>query len=68
MELLHIADTGTHLGGPALVAVVAASGGILAGAFFVFGLPAILQRREGVPRDDRAEKPGIANEDDRPRY
>jgi len=66
MELLRIADTGTHIGGPGLVAVLATSAGILAGAFFVFGLPP--QRREGVRRDDRAEKPRIANEDDRPRY
>lgn len=47
MALLHVADSASHLGAPRLLGVLAASAGVIVGAFFVFGMPAMLQRRHG---------------------
>ncbi|MEX0781437.1 MAG: hypothetical protein WD557_02225 [Dehalococcoidia bacterium] len=45
MTFLHIADSANHAGFGGPVGWVAALVGVGAGAFVVFGLPAILERR-----------------------
>lgn len=54
MEFLHIADSASHAGFGGLVGWVAAVVGVGAGAFVVFGLPAIQERQRNRNAGDVA--------------
>ena len=47
MLLLHVGDSATHLGGASIFGFLIAGLGVAIGAFFVFGMPAVLGRRRG---------------------
>ncbi len=68
MAVLHVADSATHLGGASILGFVIAAVGIGVGAFFVFGMPAMLQRRGGgaigsESADENAEAPEMTREE-----
>lgn len=61
MEFLHVADSATHLGASGVVASVV---GIAAGAFLVFGLPALWQRRsDRRMQDGLSQAPEVVSPD-----
>jgi hypothetical protein len=57
-EFLHIADSASHAGLGGLVTWVAAAVGVAAGAFVVFGLPAIIDRKRARESADVARRDG----------